>query len=641
MAAETYMRLLEMLRALLIIVLLSLACNTPAMDADSAVFDGSSFQLVQLSGNGRYVSYIDLTDDGTGELWRLDTGSPNKRVLVKKWSTSDLNYQMSADGRSFLLLHADGHGGSALTIIRLRERSGVEEQQVDIGSRIAGFGDTGVDAFQVLLQADNLSLSELSLAFDDGRVVRTNQLGQLRDVAYDGRGHIAALLSPAGSWKAVHSGDAGVGISSRHVDGPVIGAASDGRKIWFHTKDADGFDAITEASLLTGFVVPVTDGAHANVDVVTRDPLRGNLDAYLVDRFPRHWVALSATTANSLSFLRNQLKGEPIIVARSNNDLVWLVMTSGTSAPPTYYAYRRELGTGSVERLFVADHADKLSPSMPPLVTEVKSADGTLVQALASPPSRDRCDISATACPFIVKVHGGPHRHDGEEYNYRGSTGFGKAFALASNGEWGAGIIADIHAAIQWLVTLPGVDASRGAAVGASYGGFAAIALSTTYPGMLKCVESMNGGGDLEAFARYVPERRKDMAADLAEEVGDPNNPASLAKIREQSPLTRVSNAKSSFLIEYGAKDSTSAPEQSTGFVDALKTTSLPYVAVDYLDMPHEFRSVEQRQFHYSLMRRYLAQCLSSPETESEFKKPMNVTVSGQERLLRQLGLAN
>ena len=94
------------------------------------------------------------------------------------------------------------------------------------------------------------------------------------------------------------------------------------------------------------------------------------------------------------------------------------------------------------------------------------------------------------AVPMVLLVHGGPWARDYYGYsgydqwlanrgyavlsvNFRGSTGFGKDFTNAGDGEWAAGMHDDLIDAVQWAVESGTTTADKVAIMGGSYGGYA------------------------------------------------------------------------------------------------------------------------------------------------------------------------
>ena len=69
----------------------------------------------------------------------------------------------------------------------------------------------------------------------------------------------------------------------------------------------------------------------------------------------------------------------------------------------------------------------------------------------------------------------------------RGSTGYGKAFTKLDNRFLRDGTYKDINALFDWIAAQPGLDASRIAVTGGSYGGHMTLAVSAFYNDRIRC----------------------------------------------------------------------------------------------------------------------------------------------------------
>lgn len=149
---------------------------------------------------------------------------------------------------------------------------------------------------------------------------------------------------------------------------------------------------------------------------------------------------------------------------------------------------------------------------------EYNARDGLTIPAIVTlPPDADfEGDVSY---PLIALPHGGPASHDSLDFNwmaqflanrgyvvlqpnFRGSTGFGEAFLDAGKGEWGGKMQDDITDGIKALTTIGIADPERVCIVGASYGGYAALAGATFTPDLYKCVIAIAPVSDLNRMLR-------------------------------------------------------------------------------------------------------------------------------------------
>ncbi|MEO0644525.1 MAG: prolyl oligopeptidase family serine peptidase, partial [Pseudomonadota bacterium] len=144
-----------------------------------------------------------------------------------------------------------------------------------------------------------------------------------------------------------------------------------------------------------------------------------------------------------------------------------------------------------------------------------EAQDGLEIRGILTlPPGREATDL-----PVIILPHGGPTAHDVERFdwwaqafasrgyailqpNFRGSTGRGVAFVEAGDGEWGKKMQTDKSDGLMALAERGIVDPSRACIVGASYGGYAALAGVTLQQGIYRCAVSVNGVTELESTLR-------------------------------------------------------------------------------------------------------------------------------------------
>lgn len=152
-------------------------------------------------------------------------------------------------------------------------------------------------------------------------------------------------------------------------------------------------------------------------------------------------------------------------------------------------------------------------------------------------PARDGLKIAAiltwpvgvedrTKLPVLVLPHGGPESYDRVRFywwaqyfarkgylvlqpNFRGSTGRGVKFRDAGRGEWGRKMQDDISDGVQTLVTTGHADPERVCIMGASYGGYAALAGGAFTPERYQCVISIAGVADLSRMIHDTRFKRR------------------------------------------------------------------------------------------------------------------------------------
>jgi dipeptidyl aminopeptidase/acylaminoacyl peptidase len=198
--------------------------------------------------------------------------------------------------------------------------------------------------------------------------------------------------------------------------------------------------------------------------------------------------------------------------------------------------------------------------------------------------------------PLIVFPHGGPASRDTPGFdwwaqamasrgyavlqvNFRGSEGFGGSFLEAGFGQWGRKMQTDLSDGVRFLAAQGTVDPKRVCIVGASYGGYAALAGAALDTGVYRCAASVSGPADLQRFVAWskgqngVSAQRYWTRFMGAEAADDP-------ALREISPAAHADRVTIPVLLVHGRDDTVVPLEQSQVMADALKAAGKPFELV-------------------------------------------------------------
>jgi dipeptidyl aminopeptidase/acylaminoacyl peptidase len=161
--------------------------------------------------------------------------------------------------------------------------------------------------------------------------------------------------------------------------------------------------------------------------------------------------------------------------------------------------------------------------------------------------------------------------------NFRGSTGYGYSFSEAQMQSWGMAMQDDIADATQWMIDQGYTDKTKVCIVGASYGGFAALAATVKSPEMYTCAVSFAGVSDLDrlVFRARAFVNKKFVKEQIGEDRDD----------RERrSPINFVENIKTPILLIHGEEDRVVHVEQSRNMAEELEDHDKVF---EYVELPY------------------------------------------------------
>jgi len=179
--------------------------------------------------------------------------------------------------------------------------------------------------------------------------------------------------------------------------------------------------------------------------------------------------------------------------------------------------------------------------------------------------------------------------------NFRGSGGYGLAFAEAGYRQWARRMQDDVTDAVNDLVKRGLVDPDRIAIYGASYGGYAALVGAIQTPDLYKAAVSLAGVSDLDQFMAYVRREDGDDSATYqywVKAIGDPKRDKE--SINAISPAVRASEIRIPVLLMHGTGDEIVPPKQSEEMKKALEKAGKPVKYIKFEGQPHSSWDTEE-----------------------------------------------
>jgi len=314
----------------------------------------------------------------------------------------------------------------------------------------------------------------------------------------------------------------------------------------------------------------------------------------------RYELATGAETALTIPPGVNYLTGND---PRSPDGRTLLVNHSGADSPTNLYLYDLVAGTARpATQLAIAS----LTPAALPKsdVVTYKSFDGTLISAIVTMPANLKRDGRN---PAIVLPHGGPTGQAQDGYsryatafasrgyvviqpNFRGSTGYGRAFQEANFKDLGGGDLKDTVAAKAFLVATGYVDPKRVGIFGGSYGGFMTLMAIGRAPDEFAAAVQWFGIINWRTMYRDQDELLK------AYQRGLLGTPETDPKVYDAaSPLTYIRNAKAPLLTIQGENDIRVPRGQAQEVNDILKAKGNVVETVFYPAEGHGFQKRENQ----------------------------------------------
>lgn len=362
--------------------------------------------------------------------------------------------------------------------------------------------------------------------------------------------------------------------------------------------------------------------ASADVEHVVRDRFSGlPVAAELGGLTPgTRWLD-AAAEARYQSVAHAFAGREVAVYSRSEDGSRVIAEVEGPSTPPVYYLID-----------FKAHRADIVGDAYPELdnaaLGQVRSItyparDGTAIPAyLTLPPGS-----APKGLPMVVLPHGGPADRDVPKFDwlaqffatrgyavlqpqFRGSTGFGAAFERAGARQWGGLMQDDVTDGVKAMIQQGIADSHRICIVGASYGGYTALAGAAFTPDLYACAVSINGVSDLPAIMLYyqhhsgIPE--SDEAAYLQQEIGAPSDQG----VIDHSPVNAAEAVKVPVLLLHATDDTVVPAGQSEEMAQALARFGKPVTFVKLVGEDHWLSRAQTRVEVLENADRFLRQYL-------------------------------
>lgn len=588
----------------------------------------------QIAPDGKRLAYL-APQNGVMNLWVRTVGTSDDKPVTREETRPIRSYQWAKNGRQ--LLYAQDKAGDENFHVYRVDLDKPDAEAVDLtpfpNIQASVVATEPEHPNQVLIQHNGRDPRLMDVYRCDLQTGKSERVaenpGTYVGWAADADLHVRAAVArrPDGTNEVYVRGDAAQPAWRLLLTAPFgeqaapLGFTRDGKSLYLlSNKDVNTLRLYRRP-------VAADSGAsellHARDDVdienVLVHPTRHTVQAVSYNKGRREWVALDPDVKADLQTLKTVQDGDFAIASRDTADTTWLIAYRRDNGSPAYYVYDRK--TKKAEKLFTAQpklDAYTLARTRP---IEIPARDGlTLPSYLTLPVGTP--DKPAKPGPLVLAVHGGPWARDTWGYspfvqwlanrgyavlqvNFRGSTGFGKAFHNAGNREWAGKMHDDLVDAVGWAVENGYADKTRVAIMGGSYGGYATLVGLTVTPDLFACGVDIVGPSNIQTLFASIPPYWAPMKSEFLLRVGDPEKEPDLNK--RISPLFMADRIQKPLLIAQGANDPRVKQAESDQIVRAMRKNAQEVTYLVFADEGHGFARPENNLKFCAAAEKFLA----------------------------------
>ena len=615
------------------------AADQPPLIPREVLFGNPEIIGVSLSPDGQRIAYL-APDQGVLNLWVRDLqGEAPPRVLTHQRSRPQRGAWWTSDGR-YLISTRDNKGDENTVLVRIDPQTGDSLDLTPVDGVKAGWVAADRDVpneivvglndrdprFHDLyvIEVDSGKRRLLYRNTDDGRMVNVEWVDGawqpvLRSqVLADGGSTYELRLPGDKDWRPFLTfgfedtiGGSGVGGFTR--DGQwLYGSLSTG-------EDLPRFVRWSRQQLQTCSTTCKPELVHQSTtgalgvslsDINTGEPT----ELQEVDLRSRR-VVLDPSVQPELNALTKLAGSNDFsIVGRDLSDRLWLVAIGSDQKGAEYWLWDRD--RQKPRKLFSVQPRLNDYDLAPMESLDLKARDGRRLPAYLT-----RTPHGGDAPkPLVLLVHGGPQLRDywgfdgmhqllanrgyhAMSVNYRGSTGFGKAHLLAGEGEWYGGMQDDLVDAVNWAVAEGIADPDRLVIMGASYGGYAALAGLTRDPELFAAAISEVGPSNLRTLLASIPPYWESGRTILEKMIG-----VGTVDLDAISPINHVDQIQRPLLLGHGANDPRVKLQESETIASAMEARGLPIDFVVFPDEGHGLANPRNNLAMIALVEAFLQQ---------------------------------
>ncbi len=351
------------------------------------------------------------------------------------------------------------------------------------------------------------------------------------------------------------------------------------------------------------------------LDIHTREPIAVAFNFHI-----KKWQVVDENYAEDINLLISYKPNHEFsVISQAQDNSIWLIAYHSDINVPEYYLYSPQ--AKELNLVFSSD--DRFKDNQIVLNAQhcltIPMQDGLDIPCYLSLPDKTIQQLEHVV-PLVVWVHGGPNSRDFWGFNpihqwltnrgyavlsvnFRGSTGYGRSFLEAGNGEWGGKIAQDIQSCAEWVshkYTI--INKDKIGIMGRSFGGYSALMGLANYPDFYACGADWVGPTNLDNFLQYIPPYWKIVYEMLVKMVG-----VEQAKRLSHSPDQLVEKIKKPLFKAHGAHDVRVNQNGPDVFIEKLAKHLSDLWYATFPDEGHRFMHANNKIAFYALVEAFAA----------------------------------
>jgi len=606
------------------------ATQLPPLIPRETLFGNPERTRPQLSPDGKYLAYIAPDEKNVLQVWLRTVGQDDNRKLTDDqkrgirmyfwtYNAEQLIYQQDSDGDENFHLYSVNIQSD---IVRdLTPFQGVKAQVIDLDPEfpnevLVGLNLKDRQKFDVY----RININNGAVEFDTenpGNIVSWTadakfQVRAATAATPDGGYELLVRETADNSWETIrHWGP--------DESGGAVGFSADNQTLYMIGSHDANAQRLIALDLSTRQETVIAEDEQYDVGGIMMHPTTRVIQAVSFYKDKVQWQILDQSIAADFEALGQVRDAEFGVSSRNLADDTWLVAYTTDDGPVYYYTYDRQSKSSTLLFSNQPELEELALASMQPISFEAR--DGLTIHGYLTTP----VGVEPKNLPTVLLVHGGPWARDTWGYspivqwlanrgygvlqvNFRGSTGYGKAFINAGNRQWAATMHDDLIDAVNWLSKQGIADPEKVAIMGGSYGGYATLVGLTFTPEVFAAGVDIVGPSNLVTLMKSIPPYWAPLLANMYHRVGNLETEEEFLK--ERSPLFFVDRIQKPLLIGQGANDPRVKEAESEQIVAAMKQAGKPVEYVLYTDEGHGFARPENRLHFFAIAEEFLAKYL-------------------------------